>query len=189
MKQVIIRPSLLAVRKLIPTSANDKEFCACSQISQSFIDFGMQIRNINKIKVGKKTHKTQYPQKHLEGWWSDGGSGCTQAFIQTHRHGTNEGLHPAPSGKMLPLPPRSRKMNVCPEKGSCRVSAKFIFQSSIFTKIYTANVDLAILILFLCCFRIYFKRVSILDSWIMEQHWTLRVLLPWRSRMSVSGGD
>ena len=25
-----------------------------------------------------------------------------QAFIQTHRHGTNEGLHPAPSEKMLP---------------------------------------------------------------------------------------
>lgn len=53
-------------------------------------------------------------------------------------------------------PPRSRKMNVCPERGSC-FSAKFIFQSSIFTKIYTANVDLAILILFLCCFRIFLK--------------------------------
>lgn len=153
-KSVIIRPSLLAVRKLIPTFSKWQGILCLQSDFPVFHRFWCQIRNINK-KVGKKPTKPNI-LKHI---WRGDGVMVAQVV-------------PKPSSKRIGMvqmkgftlhqvarcyryPPHSRKMNVCPEKGSCRVSAKFIFQSSIFRKIYTANVDLAILILFLCCFRIF----------------------------------
>lgn len=158
MKQAIIRPSLLAVRKLIPTFSN-----------RNFV-LAVRFPSLSSILVSNKKHQQKGRKKNPQNpissktfggvmqWWL---SGCTQAFIQTHRHGTNERLHPAPSGKMLQVtPPPQPENERVPWKGIMFFSKVHLpiinFHENIHRKCWLSNPDL-ILMLFSYFFKNRFE--------------------------------